>query len=112
MGDNSDLFELDADLREVIGNRADVLVFGPSRQDLVADDENGSCDVFRCTHGRFPTRVLVPGAGYRPRCGLDSGWRRADVQDLSVIALFFPVTPSHAGGIGGFGTGKENQQSI
>jgi hypothetical protein len=46
IGDHADFLEIDADIREVFGDEADVLVLGSPRQDFVADHQNaGGHDV-------------------------------------------------------------------
>ena len=40
VGDDPDLAEVDADIGQVFGDVADVLVLGPAGQDLVADDQD------------------------------------------------------------------------
>jgi len=52
--DDADLAEIDADIRQVLGDVADVLVLGSSGEDLVADDEEGGGD------GGRHQDVLVP----------------------------------------------------
>ncbi len=44
VGDDADFLEIDADIGEVFGDIADVLVLGAARQDLVADDEDRGGD--------------------------------------------------------------------
>src|SRR6516225_6348188 len=70
------LFEIDADSGEVFGDKADVLVLGPARQDFVADDqEPGSDDlavVFRC--GRL-AHLCQPSGPHRPRKSMSTSNR-------------------------------------
>ena len=40
VGDDADLLEVDPDIGEVFGNKADVLVLGPAGQDFVPDHQN------------------------------------------------------------------------
>jgi hypothetical protein len=40
VGDDTHFLEIDADIGEVFGDIADVLVLGPARQDFVADDQD------------------------------------------------------------------------
>ena len=44
VGDDADFLEIDADIGEVFGDIADVLVLGPAREDFVADDEDRGGD--------------------------------------------------------------------
>src|SRR5262249_42133386 len=44
VGNDTDFPQIDADPSQVLGNVADILVFGPSRQDLVADHQEAGGD--------------------------------------------------------------------
>ncbi len=44
VGDDPDLFQVDADIGQVLGDIADVLVLGPARQNLVADHQDAGRD--------------------------------------------------------------------
>ena len=54
VGHDADFLEVDADVGEIFGDVADILVLGASGQDLVADDENRGGDDAGC---RFVTAV-------------------------------------------------------
>jgi hypothetical protein len=52
IGNDADLLQVDANGSEVIGDIADVLVLGPTREDFVANHQHGSGDdVGLGTHG-------------------------------------------------------------
>src|SRR5262249_61845919 len=57
VGDDALLLQVDADIGEILGDVADVLVLGAPGQDLVADDEQGGGDDARC-----PGRGVIHGA--------------------------------------------------
>ena len=65
VGHHADLFQVDADIGEIFGDIADVLVLGAARQDLVSDDEKGGGDI-RLGHVRLPLRQGL-GRGTPPR---------------------------------------------
>src|SRR5205823_12795723 len=41
IGDDAHFLQVDADIRQILGDVANVLVLGASGQDLIADDEDG-----------------------------------------------------------------------